>query len=207
MACAMSQLLYPTRASSQAHLQSSPCLPVSRSFLITSGGAKTRISGLVEFYCDQSLTVVAKSSQENDGIVAADDDNEDGVSLGTLKLPGNTDLNRFESLLFQWANSLCQGANLPLPVPLKLSTTEIFHFQLLQPSILHIPSEAWESGPRYQFLGCLHQIDFLISINSCQTLCIVGLNGYSHLSCFLLLLLFFHRKKILNAGTLQTAVF
>ncbi|XP_021619819.1 uncharacterized protein LOC110620405 isoform X2 [Manihot esculenta] len=120
MACAMSQLLYPTRASSQAHLQSSPCLPVSRSFLITSGGAKTRISGLVEFYCDQSLTVVAKSSQENDGIVAADDDNEDGVSLGTLKLPGNTDLNRFESLLFQWANSLCQGANLPLPVPLKV---------------------------------------------------------------------------------------
>lgn len=44
---------------------------------------------------------MAKSSQENDGIVAADDDNEDGVSLGTLKLPGNTDLNRFESLLFQ----------------------------------------------------------------------------------------------------------
>ncbi|KAK7345314.1 hypothetical protein VNO77_15916 [Canavalia gladiata] len=47
-------------------------------------------------------------------------DNEDGVSLGTMKLPFDTDLQRFDSLLFQWANSLCQGANLPLPVPLKV---------------------------------------------------------------------------------------
>ncbi|XP_010520700.1 PREDICTED: uncharacterized protein LOC104799754 isoform X3 [Tarenaya hassleriana] len=44
---------------------------------------------------------------------------EEGVSLGTMKLPLDTDLARFETLLFQWANSLCQGANLPLPVPLK----------------------------------------------------------------------------------------
>ncbi|KAK7392636.1 hypothetical protein VNO78_21080 [Psophocarpus tetragonolobus] len=45
---------------------------------------------------------------------------DDGVSLGTMKLPLDTDLQRFDSLLFQWANSLCQGANLPLPVPLKV---------------------------------------------------------------------------------------
>ncbi|CAA7060855.1 unnamed protein product [Microthlaspi erraticum] len=45
---------------------------------------------------------------------------EDGVSLGTMKLPVDTDLARFETLLFQWANSLCQGANIPLPVPLKV---------------------------------------------------------------------------------------
>ncbi|XP_010520699.1 PREDICTED: uncharacterized protein LOC104799754 isoform X2 [Tarenaya hassleriana] len=45
---------------------------------------------------------------------------EEGVSLGTMKLPLDTDLARFETLLFQWANSLCQGANLPLPVPLKV---------------------------------------------------------------------------------------
>ncbi|KAJ9181363.1 hypothetical protein P3X46_009500 [Hevea brasiliensis] len=118
MACAMSQLLCPTRASS--HLQFSPALPFSRPFLITTGGDKNHLPRLVEFYCHQNLTVVAKSSPENDGIVAADNDNEDGVSLGTLKLPSNTDLDRFESLLFQWANSLCQGANLPLPVPLKI---------------------------------------------------------------------------------------
>ncbi|CAF2292350.1 unnamed protein product [Brassica napus] len=45
---------------------------------------------------------------------------EDGVSLGTMKLPMDTDIARFETLLFQWANSLCQGANIPLPVPLKV---------------------------------------------------------------------------------------
>ncbi|KAG2309170.1 hypothetical protein Bca52824_028918 [Brassica carinata] len=45
---------------------------------------------------------------------------EEGVSLGTMKLPIDTDLPRFETLLFQWANSLCQGANIPLPVPLKV---------------------------------------------------------------------------------------
>ncbi|KAL3839300.1 hypothetical protein ACJIZ3_023891 [Penstemon smallii] len=49
-----------------------------------------------------------------------DNDTEDGVSLGTMKLPSNTDVSRFETLLFQWGNSLCQGANLPLPMPLKV---------------------------------------------------------------------------------------
>ncbi|KAL8152941.1 hypothetical protein V2J09_010701 [Rumex salicifolius] len=44
----------------------------------------------------------------------------DGVSLGTMKLPLDTDIPRFETLLFQWANSLCQGANIPLPLPLKI---------------------------------------------------------------------------------------
>ncbi|ESW16527.1 hypothetical protein PHAVU_007G163900 [Phaseolus vulgaris] len=55
-----------------------------------------------------------KASARNDGLT------DDGVTLGTVKLPSNTDLQRFDSLLFQWANSLCQGANLPLPVPLKV---------------------------------------------------------------------------------------
>ncbi|KAI9076394.1 hypothetical protein K1719_028515 [Acacia pycnantha] len=60
---------------------------------------------------------VVKASAGN-GSPSNDDD--DGVSLGTMVLPPDTDLKRFESLLFQWANSLCQGANLPLPVPLKV---------------------------------------------------------------------------------------
>ncbi|KAI9153870.1 hypothetical protein LWI28_017761 [Acer negundo] len=64
--------------------------------------------------------VANKYSQQNDSIVSSSDDNEDGVSLGTMKLPSNTDIQRFDSLLFQWANSLCQGANLPLPMPLKV---------------------------------------------------------------------------------------
>ncbi|TKY53114.1 hypothetical protein E2542_SST24637 [Spatholobus suberectus] len=56
-----------------------------------------------------------KASAGNDGPT-----DDDGVSLGTMKLPFDTDLQRFDSLLFQWANSLCQGASLPLPVPLKV---------------------------------------------------------------------------------------
>ncbi|XWS56019.1 hypothetical protein CRYUN_Cryun09bG0050600 [Craigia yunnanensis] len=63
---------------------------------------------------------MGKASPGKDDITPAGDDLEDGVSLGTVKLPSNTDLLRFETLLFQWANSLCQGANLPLPVPLKI---------------------------------------------------------------------------------------
>lgn len=60
---------------------------------------------------------VVKASAGNDSPTV---DGDDGVSLGTMVLPMDTDLKRFESLLFQWANSLCQGANLPLPVPLKV---------------------------------------------------------------------------------------
>ncbi|EPS60940.1 hypothetical protein M569_13861, partial [Genlisea aurea] len=43
---------------------------------------------------------------------------DEGIPLGALKLPRNTDLARFEILLFQ--ARLCQSANLPLPVPLKV---------------------------------------------------------------------------------------
>ncbi|KAJ3677942.1 hypothetical protein LUZ60_001745 [Juncus effusus] len=73
-------------------------------------------------YCTTLRTGTVKPLRAvpgKDGIVPVEQD-DDGVSLGTMKLPGNTDLARFESLLFQWANSLCQGSNLPLPVPLKV---------------------------------------------------------------------------------------
>lgn len=65
-----------------------------------------------------TLVPVAKSAPGSTTGGAADD--EDGVSLGTMKLPLDTDIPRFEILLFQWANSLCQGAQLPLPQPLKV---------------------------------------------------------------------------------------
>ncbi|KGN48273.1 uncharacterized protein LOC101214488 [Cucumis sativus] len=70
--------------------------------------------------CHRIPKLVPKSSDENNDIVPSEDDPEDGVSLGTMKLPLDTDIARFQVLLFQWANSLCQGANLPLPVPLKV---------------------------------------------------------------------------------------
>lgn len=44
----------------------------------------------------------ATAAGRGDGPISpVDNDDEDGVSLGTLKLPGNTDLARFETLLFQ----------------------------------------------------------------------------------------------------------
>ncbi|KAI7731560.1 hypothetical protein M8C21_006141, partial [Ambrosia artemisiifolia] len=58
-------------------------------------------------------------AKPNNSITPAGDDDE-GVSLGTMKLPMNTDLDRFETLLFQWANSMNQGAQIPLPMPLKV---------------------------------------------------------------------------------------
>ncbi|XP_050383285.1 uncharacterized protein LOC126800042 [Argentina anserina] len=64
-------------------------------------------------------TAVAKATLDKDSLVPSDDA-EDGVLLGTMKLPSDTDFPRFQILLFQWANSLCQGANLPLDMPLKV---------------------------------------------------------------------------------------
>lgn len=64
-----------------------------------------------------------RAAAGKDEIVRADDD-DDGVSLGTVKLPANIDIARFETLLFQWGNSLCQGATLPLPVPLRVDKVE-----------------------------------------------------------------------------------
>ncbi|KAK4582762.1 hypothetical protein RGQ29_025795 [Quercus rubra] len=116
--CAARLLFQPARVNS--HVPLSPLTVSSRSpLLITWDKDKdNNINNRFLFKLSQrNLTSVAKSSPESDGIVPAD---EDGVSLGTLKLPSNTNLQRFESLLFQWGNSLCQGANLPLPVPLKV---------------------------------------------------------------------------------------
>ncbi|XP_020593767.1 uncharacterized protein LOC110033929 [Phalaenopsis equestris] len=63
-----------------------------------------------------------RSSPSNQALYTDSDD--DGVSLGTMKLPADTDITLFQTLLFQWANSLCQGATLPLPVPLQIDKVE-----------------------------------------------------------------------------------
>ncbi|KAF3441631.1 hypothetical protein FNV43_RR15546 [Rhamnella rubrinervis] len=119
MAFATKPLLHSTNVNSQLGL--SPSLAVVSSSLgfISCNRRFSKLS------LRGNLTATPKASTEGSGIVPADDNlAEDGVSLGTLKLPSNTDIQRFESLLFQWANSLCQGANLPLPVPLKVDKVE-----------------------------------------------------------------------------------
>lgn len=64
-----------------------------------------------------------RSSPGKDGVVASAADDE-GVSLGTMKLSRDINIPRFETLLFQWANSLNQGAQMPLPCPIKVDKIE-----------------------------------------------------------------------------------
>ncbi|GMY25287.1 hypothetical protein FCV25MIE_20529 [Fagus crenata] len=120
MACTTRLLFQPARVNSHVQFSSLSPLTVSRSPLLigcdkdNNNNNNNRVLFKLR---RRNLTSVAKSSPGSDGIVA---DDEDGVSLGTMKLASNTDLPRMETLLFQWANSLFQGANLPLPVPLKV---------------------------------------------------------------------------------------
>ncbi|KAJ4979106.1 hypothetical protein NE237_009886 [Protea cynaroides] len=108
---ALHQLLQSTRCTSDVRFSHrSPFIKSCNMILFSRESDCNKFSRL-------NLGVVCKASSGN--IVEADKD-DDGVSLGTMKLPIDIDIPRFETLLFQWANSLCQGANLPLPVPLKV---------------------------------------------------------------------------------------
>ncbi|XAR69776.1 hypothetical protein NMG60_11001494 [Bertholletia excelsa] len=100
-------------------LQLSPSQVLSRSNAF-SARYSSRFSRLTEISSQRKMTAVSKASSGSGGGSLPGNEDEEGVSLGTMKLPLDTDLPRFESLLFQWANSLCQGANLPLPMPLKV---------------------------------------------------------------------------------------
>lgn len=101
MAYAARLLLHPARVNWHVQLSSpSPPAVVSRSPVLTGGWNKDNnrlLTKIGQLSGQRNLISVAKSSPKSDGIVPADD----GVSLGTMKLPQNTDLQRFETLLFQ----------------------------------------------------------------------------------------------------------
>ncbi|XP_044486743.1 uncharacterized protein LOC123211864 isoform X1 [Mangifera indica] len=118
MACTM-RLTKPMRASSHVHISSSMPIHSYQVLIFNTRNSRKEFNKQSVLLGQQNLIPVPKSSQPNDSVVPSEDD-ENGVSLGTMKLPPNTDLQHFDSLLFQWANSLCQGANLPLPMPLKV---------------------------------------------------------------------------------------
>ncbi|VVA94685.1 unnamed protein product [Arabis nemorensis] len=109
MALAAATIFFPTPVSvrSPAKFLRRPSNPFLFLVSPTNGSASTRNGGRRQI---RRPFVANASPLEED----------DGVSLGTMKLPLDTDVARFETLLFQWANSLCQGANIPLPVPLKV---------------------------------------------------------------------------------------
>lgn len=82
-----------------SHLKSSPSVfvkPKPYTF-ITSTNIVQCLNPTV-FSRKYNLVAVCKASSAN-SISPVDD--EDGVSLGTMKLPSNTDVARFETLLFQ----------------------------------------------------------------------------------------------------------
>lgn len=95
MACAIRQFLYLTRLnphvslSSASHVPRMPTCSKHRSFTL-----RNRNQAAAEVMA----VPVTKASAGNDGPT---DDEDDGVSLGTMVLPLDTDIQRFESLLFQ----------------------------------------------------------------------------------------------------------
>ncbi|XP_074311817.1 uncharacterized protein LOC141647503 [Silene latifolia] len=94
--------------------------PISEALAFSRTNPTDKLSLLSSSHRNPNVAV--KSSPGKGSAISTDDD--EGVSLGTMKLPADTDLPRFETLLFQWANSLCQGAQLPLPMPLKVDKIE-----------------------------------------------------------------------------------
>ncbi|CAL9026384.1 unnamed protein product [Prunus brigantina] len=103
-----------------SHVPFSPPLLLAASTTTSSHGFFPKLS-LHSGHCHRpNQTTPARASYEERNSLVPSDDAEDGVLLGTMKLPSDTDVPRFQILLFQWANSLAQGANLPLPSPLKV---------------------------------------------------------------------------------------
>lgn len=118
-AAAATQLLGVSQPVSHRHgvAPSQPALNMVNQTPLTARGPKS-----CTFPTRQSLQQIPNALPRalGNGNSSVSDDGEDGVLLGTLKLSPNTKIPMFEALLFQWANSLCQGANIPLPDPLKV---------------------------------------------------------------------------------------
>ncbi|RWR85188.1 Plant organelle RNA recognition domain-containing protein [Cinnamomum micranthum f. kanehirae] len=117
---AAKQLLHSSRAALHVPFSSSSSPPLNFNSQVFRTHKCVHCTKLSTTSSGRFLSIAPnRASSQSDGIIEADIDGG-GVPLGTMKLPPDTDVNRFETLLFQWANSLCQGANLPLPVPLKV---------------------------------------------------------------------------------------
>ncbi|KAF5473884.1 hypothetical protein F2P56_005837 [Juglans regia] len=140
-------LPHPLRVNWHVQLSSPSPIAVSRSPLLAASWIKDHSHRfpykLCQLSCRRSLTSVPKSSPESDGIVPADDA-EDGVSLGTLKLPSNTDLQRFETLLFQ-VDKVPGGTRLGF-ISIGDGKTEV----LVYIDCLVYPATANDSGPIFR---------------------------------------------------------
>ncbi|KAL6998028.1 hypothetical protein U1Q18_008152, partial [Sarracenia purpurea var. burkii] len=82
-----------------SHFQSSPSWILPCSSLLFKTKHSRQFSTLI-VSGHRDLTAVSKATAGVGGTSPAEED-DDGVSLGTMKLPLDTDLSRFEMLLFQ----------------------------------------------------------------------------------------------------------
>lgn len=95
--------LFPTTHNSQVQIFPFKSIPLSTLFITNKNNSSstTRFFNLCEFSSYKNLSVVVKAASGDGSISPKDQDYEDGVSLGTMKLPLDVDLARFETLLFQ----------------------------------------------------------------------------------------------------------
>ncbi|KAI5057455.1 hypothetical protein GOP47_0027470 [Adiantum capillus-veneris] len=69
--------------------------------------------------CKSKLGVCLRAQASSSELAGAVDWGEP-ISLGTVKLPDNINLQKLDILLYQWGSNLTQNANLPLPAPIKV---------------------------------------------------------------------------------------
>ncbi|KAL8527070.1 hypothetical protein ACS0TY_016069 [Phlomoides rotata] len=119
------QVVRPFHVKSSCPSSSTFIKPTTTTFITFTSRRSSSSSSNVGFLKHNNMVAVCKASS------SSSQGQGGGVSLGTMKLPSNIDIPRFETLLFQlmirnlqcsfqWGNSLSQGANVPLPAPLKV---------------------------------------------------------------------------------------
>eukprot|EP00268_Persea_americana_P009092 TRINITY_DN13588_c0_g1_i2.p1 TRINITY_DN13588_c0_g1~~TRINITY_DN13588_c0_g1_i2.p1 ORF type:complete len:174 (+),score=24.27 TRINITY_DN13588_c0_g1_i2:30-524(+) len=141
---AAKQLLHSSRAALHVPFSSSSSPPLNFNSQVFWTQRCVHCTKLSTTSTGRILSIAPNwASSQSDGVIEADIDGG-GVPLGTMKLPLDINVDRFETLLFQWANSLCQGANLPLPVPLKTCSATTLQDQSSIPCLL--PKK--EAGPK-----------------------------------------------------------
>lgn len=81
----------------RCHLKSSASTFIKPAFITFTSHNNVGFLNLAELRSKHNMVAVCKASSSP----LNDDEDQGGVSLGTMKLPSNIDIARFETLLFQ----------------------------------------------------------------------------------------------------------
>ncbi|PIA28187.1 hypothetical protein AQUCO_07200082v1 [Aquilegia coerulea] len=105
----VSQLIQPSCGRTYLQLLTVPSIRRNSQKICENRWISSKLNGH-QFTCSHKIwAVVPKASSSNESIVETDE--EEGVQLGSMKLPPNIDIQRFESLLFQ-VDKITGGARL-----------------------------------------------------------------------------------------------